>query len=115
MSSGCLSLTSQNGWAATARFNTKLADVANVTATGSFVSAWASAACRTRRRPNARLDNVLRGDLNATVAADKFLLPDLRLGIKVPVLLQTGKESRAPLSTIPLDPDTKLDPVPGQV
>ncbi|WP_242510054.1 T9SS outer membrane translocon Sov/SprA [Hymenobacter persicinus] len=93
----------ENGWAATARFNTKLADLANITATGSFVSVGFGGL---QDKLAARsLDNVLRGDLNATVAADK-VLPE-RLGVKVPVLLQTGHESRAPRYD-PLDPDTEL-------
>ena len=93
----------ENGWAATARFNTKLADIANVTATGSFTSVgFGGLQDKLAQRS---LDNVMRGDLNATVAADKFL-PE-KLGVKIPVLLQTGHESRAPRYD-PLDPDTEL-------
>ncbi|WP_345110177.1 cell surface protein SprA [Hymenobacter algoricola] len=93
----------ETGWAATARFNTKLADLANITATGSFTSVgFGGLQDKLAQRS---LDDVLRGDLNATVAADR-LLPE-RLGVKVPVLLQTGHESRSPRYD-PLDPDTRL-------
>lgn len=93
----------ESGWAATARFNTKLADLANITATGSFTSVgFGGLQDKLAQRS---LDNILRGDLNATVAGDK-LLPE-KLGLRVPVLLQTGHESRSPRYD-PLDPDTRL-------
>ncbi|UYZ57809.1 T9SS outer membrane translocon Sov/SprA [Hymenobacter latericus] len=92
------------GWAATARFNTRLADVANITATGSFTSVGFGAL---QDRPSQRsLDNIARGDVNAAVAVDKFL-PE-KLGLRVPVLLQAGHESRSPKYD-PLDPDTPLE------
>jgi cell surface protein SprA len=94
----------QNGWAATARFNTKLADLANITATGSFTSVgFGGLQDKVAQRS---LDNVLRGDLNAAVAADK-LLPE-KLGLRIPILVQAGQESRSPQYD-PLDPDTKLE------
>ncbi|WP_262922969.1 T9SS outer membrane translocon Sov/SprA [Hymenobacter cellulosilyticus] len=94
----------ENGWAATARFNTKLADLANITATGSFTSVgFGGLQDKVAQRS---LDNVLRGDLNAAVAADKFL-PE-KLGLRIPVLVQAGQESRSPKYD-PLDPDTKLE------
>ena len=94
----------QAGYAATARLNVKMADVANVTATGSFTSVgFGGLQDKVQQRS---VDDVFRGDLNATVAAEKFLPPQLNL--RVPVLLQIGKESRAPLYD-PLDPDTKLE------
>ena len=108
----------QAGYAATARLNVKLADVANVTATGSFTSVgFGGLQDKVQQRS---IDDVFRGDLNTTVALDKFLPP--QLGLRVPVLLQVGRESRAPLYD-PLDPDTKLeqslqkfrDPVSGQI
>ncbi|GAA4382418.1 cell surface protein SprA [Hymenobacter koreensis] len=92
------------GWAATARFNTKLADVANVTATGSFTSIGFGSL---QDKPSQRsTEEVIRGDVNAAVAAEKFL-PE-KLNLRVPVLLQAGQESRAPRYD-PLDPDTRLD------
>ncbi|TGE27746.1 cell surface protein SprA [Hymenobacter metallicola] len=94
----------ENGWAATARFNTKLADLANITATGSFTSVgFGGLQDKVAQRS---LDNVMRGDLNAAVAADK-LLPG-KLGLRIPVLVQAGKETRSPQYD-PLDPDTKLE------
>ncbi|RTQ49783.1 cell surface protein SprA [Hymenobacter gummosus] len=93
----------QGGWAATARFNTRLADVANITATGSFTSVGFGAL---QDRPSQRsIDNIARGDVNAAIAADKFL-PE-KLGLRVPVLLQAGIESRSPKYD-PLDPDMEL-------
>jgi cell surface protein SprA len=93
----------QGGWAATARFNTRLADVANITATGSFTSVGFGSL---QDRPSQRsIDNIARGDVNAAVAADKFL-PE-KLGLRVPVLLQAGIESRSPQYD-PLDPDMPL-------
>ncbi|WP_317195602.1 cell surface protein SprA [Hymenobacter sp. ISL-91] len=94
----------ESGWAATARFNTKLADVANITATGSYVTTGFGGL---QDRPQQRsIDNILRGDVNATVAAEKFF-PE-KLGLRVPVLLQAGIESRSPKYD-PLDPDTRLE------
>jgi cell surface protein SprA len=94
----------QAGYAATARLNVKLADVANVTATGSYTSVgFGGLQDKVQQRS---IDNVFRGDLNTTVAVEKFLPPQLNL--RVPVLLQIGRESRSPLYD-PLDPDTKLD------
>ncbi|UPL48634.1 T9SS outer membrane translocon Sov/SprA [Hymenobacter sublimis] len=93
----------ENGWAATARFNAKLADVANITATGSYVTTgFGGLQDRAQQRS---IDNIARGDVNATISADKFF-PE-KLGIRVPVLVQAGVESRAPKYD-PLDPDTEL-------
>ncbi|WP_310393926.1 cell surface protein SprA [Hymenobacter sp.] len=93
----------QAGYAATARLNVKMADLANVTATGSFTSVgFGGLQDKAQQRS---VDDVLRGDLQATVAAEKFL--PAQLGLRVPVLLQIGHESRTPLYD-PLDPDTKL-------
>ncbi|GAB3233286.1 cell surface protein SprA [Hymenobacter seoulensis] len=98
-----LDFDNESGWAATARFNTKLADVANITATGSYVTTgFGGLQDKAQQRS---LDNVARGDLNATVAADKFF-PE-KLGLRVPVLVQAGVESRAPKYD-PLNPDTEL-------
>ncbi|WP_277231006.1 cell surface protein SprA [Hymenobacter sp. YC55] len=94
----------ENGWAATARFNTKLADLANITATGSYTSVgFGGLQDKLQQRS---LEEVTRGDVNATVAVEKFF-PE-KLGLRVPVLMQAGHESRAPQYD-PLDPDTKLD------
>ncbi|RSK51504.1 cell surface protein SprA [Hymenobacter rigui] len=98
-----LDFDNESGWAATARFNAKLADVANVTATGSFISTgFGGLQDKAQQRST---DNITRGDINATVAAEKFF-PE-KLGLRVPVLVQAGIETRAPKYD-PLDPDTKL-------
>ena len=108
----------QAGYAATARLNVKMADLANITATGSYTSVgFGGLQDKAQQRS---LDDVFRGDLQATVAADKFL--PAQLGLRVPVLLQIGHESRSPQYD-PLDPDTKLrqsllkfkDPTTGEV
>ncbi|MVN79168.1 cell surface protein SprA [Hymenobacter sp. HMF4947] len=94
----------QGGWAANARLNVKLADLANITATGSFIGVgFGGLQDKAQQRSTA---DVLRGDLNATVAAEKFLPSQLHL--KVPVLVQVGRQTITPQYD-PLDPDTKLD------
>jgi len=94
---------SQGGWAANARLNVKLADLANITATGSFVGVgFGGLEDKAQQRSTS---DILRGDLNATVAAEKFLPPQAHL--KVPVLVQLGLQSITPQYD-PLDPDTKL-------
>ena len=94
----------QGGWAANARLNVKLADLANITATGSFIGVgFGGLQDKAQQRSTA---DVLRGDLNATVAADKLLPSQLRL--RVPVLVQLGRQTITPQYD-PLDPDTKLD------
>ncbi|RZK35382.1 MAG: cell surface protein SprA, partial [Hymenobacter sp.] len=99
-----LDFETQGGWAANARANVKLADLANITATGSFIGVgFGGLQDKAQQRST---EDVLRGDLNATIAADKLLPPQLNL--RVPVLLQMGRETRAPQYD-PLDPDTKLD------
>ncbi len=95
---------SQGGWAANARLNVKLADLANVTATGSFIGVGFGGL---QDKAQARsTSDVLRGDLNATIAVDKFLPPALH--IKVPVLVQASAQTITPQYD-PLDPDTKLE------
>jgi cell surface protein SprA len=95
---------SQGGWAANARLNVKLADLANITATGSFIGVGFGGL---QDKAQARsTSDVLRGDLNATVAVDKFLPPALHL--KVPVLVQASTQTITPQYD-PLDPDTKLE------
>ena len=94
----------QGGWAANARLNVKLADLANITATGSFIGVGFGGL---QDKAQARsTSDVLRGDLNATVAVDKFLPPALHL--RVPVLVQASTQMSTPQYD-PLDPDTKLE------
>ncbi|HEX8348909.1 MAG TPA: cell surface protein SprA, partial [Hymenobacter sp.] len=93
----------EGGFAATARFNTKLADIANITATGSYTSVgFGGLQSKLVERSTS---DIMRGDLNATVAADKFL--PTAIGLRIPVLVQAGVESAAPKYD-PLDPDTEL-------
>ncbi|WP_258048929.1 cell surface protein SprA [Hymenobacter sp. NBH84] len=93
----------KSAWAATARFNTQLADVANVTATGSYVtSGFGGLQDKLQQRTTS---DIMRGDVNATIAADRFL-PE-KLGLRLPVLVQAGSEVSKP-EYDPLDPDTKL-------
>jgi cell surface protein SprA len=94
----------QGGWAANARLNVKLADLANITATGSFIGVgFGGLQDKAQQRSTS---DVLRGDLNATVAAEKLLPAQLRL--RVPVLVQAGRQTITPQYD-PLDPDTKLE------
>jgi cell surface protein SprA len=94
----------QGGWAANARLNVKLADLANLTATGSFIGVgFGGLQDKAQQRSTS---DVLRGDLNATVAAEKLLPSQLRL--RVPVLVQLGRQTITPQYD-PLDPDTKLE------
>lgn len=94
----------QGGWAANARLNVKLADLANITATGSFIGVgFGGLQDKAQQRSTS---DILRGDLNATVAAEKFLPSQLR--VKVPVLVQVGRQTITPQYD-PLDPDTKLE------
>ena len=91
------------GYAANARLNVKMADLATLTATGNYTSVgFGSIDDKAQQRS---LDNVMRGDLSATIAADKLLPAQLHL--RVPVLVQLGAERRSP-EYDPLDPDTKL-------
>ena len=95
---------SQGGWAANARASVKLADLASITATGSFIGVgFGGLQDKAQQRST---EDVIRGDLNATVAADKLLPP--KLNLRVPVLVQAGHETRTPQYD-PLDPDTKLE------
>jgi cell surface protein SprA len=94
----------QGGWAANARLSVKLADLANITATGSFIGVgFGGLQDKAQQRSTS---DIVRGDLNATVAAEKFLPSQLR--VKVPVLVQVGRQTITPQYD-PLDPDTKLE------
>lgn len=91
------------GFAANARLNVKFADLATLTATGNYTSVgFGGLQDKAQQRS---LDDVARGDLSATIAADKLLPAQLHL--RVPVLVQLGAERRSPQYD-PLDPDTKL-------
>jgi cell surface protein SprA len=91
------------GWAAIARLNAKLADVATVTATGSYTT-YGFGALQTKVAQRAR-ENTAQFDVNANVQGDKFLPRSLNL--RVPVGLQYGTVIKEPRFD-PLDPDTEL-------
>ncbi|WP_115373782.1 T9SS outer membrane translocon Sov/SprA [Adhaeribacter pallidiroseus] len=92
------------GWAANARANLKLADLANISATGSYTTVGFGA-LQEKIAQRARA-NTAQFDINANIAADKFL-PE-RLGIRIPVSVQYGKATQEPRYD-PLDPDTPLE------
>ncbi len=91
------------GWAAVARLNAKLADVATVTATGSYTT-FGFGALQTKIAQRTR-ENTLQFDINANVQGDRFLPRSLNL--RVPVGLQYGSVVKEPRYD-PLDPDTEL-------
>lgn len=92
------------GWAATARANVKLADFANLTATGSY-TAVGFGGIQERAAQRAR-ENTGQFDIAANIAAEK-LLPS-KLGLVVPVSVQYGTTISEPRFD-PLDRDTELD------
>lgn len=91
------------GWAATARVNAKLADVADLTATGRYTTVGFGA-IQQKIAERAR-ENTRQFDLNGNIVADKFL-PSV-LGLKVPLSMQYSAEEREPRYD-PLDPDMEL-------
>ncbi|QMU31633.1 cell surface protein SprA [Adhaeribacter radiodurans] len=92
------------GWAANARANIKLADLANISATGSYTTVgFGSLQEKIAQRARS---NTAQFDVNANITADKFL-PE-RLGIRIPVAVQYGKTTQEPRYD-PLDPDTPLE------
>ncbi|QNF35718.1 cell surface protein SprA [Adhaeribacter swui] len=92
------------GWAANARANLKLADLANISATGSYTTVgFGGLQEKIAQRARA---NTAQFDVNANIAADKFL-PE-NLGIRIPVAVQYGKATQEPRYD-PLDPDTPLE------
>ena len=92
------------GWAATARVNAKLADVATVTATGSY-TAYGFGALQSKVAQRSR-DNIAQFDVNSNIQADKFL--PRQLNLRVPLAVQYGSIVKEPRWD-PLDPDTQLD------
>nr|WP_192823807.1 cell surface protein SprA [Rufibacter sp. LB8] len=92
------------GWAATARANVKLADFANLTATGSYTTVGFGG-IQQRAAQRAR-ENTGQFDITANIAAEK-LLPK-SLGLVVPLSVQYGKTVVEPRYD-PLDRDTEMD------
>ena len=94
----------QSGWAANARLNTKLADFANITATGAYTTiGFGGLQQKIAQRSR---ENIALFDVNANIAADKFL-PE-KSGIKVPVSVQYGTLNSEPQYD-PLDQDVPLE------
>ncbi len=92
------------GWAANARLNTKLADFANVTATGAYTTVGFGG-LQQKIAQRAR-ENTAQFDVSANIAADKFL-PE-KTGIKVPLSVQYGTLNSEPQFD-PLDQDVPLE------
>ncbi|MDX5347202.1 MAG: cell surface protein SprA, partial [Hymenobacteraceae bacterium] len=89
------------GWAATARLNTKLADLANITTTGSYTT-YGFGGIQQKIAQRAR-ENTARLDVNSNIALDKFI-PE-KLGIKVPMSVQYGNQVTEP----------RFDPLEGDI
>ncbi len=92
------------GWAATARLNTQLADLALVNASVRYSSPFFGGiqdkiSARTR-------DHNLEYDISANVKLDKFLLG--KLGISLPMFVSYERRLSTPYFN-PLDPDMPLD------
>ncbi|RAU82625.1 cell surface protein SprA [Pontibacter arcticus] len=94
----------QSGWAANARVNTKLADFANITATGAYTTVGFGG-LQQKLAQRAR-ENTALFDVSANVAVDKFL-PE-KTGIKVPLSVQYGTLNSQPQFD-PLDKDVPLE------
>ncbi|MHC2992821.1 gliding motility-like protein [Pontibacter sp. HJ8] len=94
----------ESGWATNARLNTKLADFANITATGSYTTVGFGG-LQQKIAQRAR-ENTALFDVSANIVADKFL-PE-KLGIKVPVSVQYGTMNSDPQFD-PLDKDVPLE------
>ncbi|WP_246594267.1 cell surface protein SprA [Pontibacter populi] len=93
-----------SGWAANARVNTKLADFANVTATGAYTTVGFGG-LQQKIAQRAR-ENTALFDVSANIVADKFL-PE-KSGIKIPVSVQYGTLNSEPQFD-PLDKDVPLE------
>ncbi|MET3539770.1 cell surface protein SprA [Pontibacter aydingkolensis] len=94
----------QSGWAANGRLNTKLADFANITATGAYTTIGFGG-LQQKIAQRAR-ENTALFDVSANIVADKFL-PE-KLGIRVPVSVQYGTLNSEPQFD-PLDKDVPLE------
>src|SRR5690606_30881151 len=92
------------GWAATGRINAKLADVADITATGRYTTVGFGG-IQEKIAQRAR-ENTSQFDLNSNIVADKFLPP--ALGLKVPLAMQYSVVSAKPRYD-PLEGDMPLE------
>ncbi len=94
----------QSGWAANARLNTKLADFANITATGAYTTVgFGGLQQKIAQRSR---ENTALFDVNANIVADKFL-PE-KSGIKIPLSVQYSTLNSEPQYD-PLDQDVPLE------
>jgi cell surface protein SprA len=91
------------GWAANAFLNTKLADLATVTASTRYTS-FGFGGIQQRIAERTR-EETLEYDLSANVVLDKFI-PE-NLGIRIPMYLSLEKRTITPYFD-PLDPDIPL-------
>ncbi|WP_235861257.1 T9SS outer membrane translocon Sov/SprA [Pontibacter flavimaris] len=94
----------RTGWASNARLNAKLADFANVTATGGYTTVGFGGlqqplSLRSR-------EDIAQFDVSANMVLDKFL-PE-QWGVKVPMTVQYGVTSAQPQYD-PLDKDMPLE------
>ncbi|AKD05502.1 gliding motility-like protein [Pontibacter korlensis] len=94
----------RTGWASTARLNAKLADFANVTATGGYTTVGFGGlqqplSLRSR-------EDIAQFDVSANMVLDKFL-PE-QWGVKVPMTVQYGVTTAEPQYD-PLDKDMPLE------
>ena len=95
----------QNGWAANARLNAKLADLGTVSASTRYTSnGFGSIQQRISERTR---QEKIQYDVNATINLDKFLFPE-KTGLKIPVYASI-EQSRATPKFDPLDPDIPLE------
>ncbi|WP_246000894.1 T9SS outer membrane translocon Sov/SprA [Pontibacter diazotrophicus] len=94
----------QSGWAGNARLNTKLADFANITATGAYTTVGFGG-LQQKLAQRAR-ENTALFDVTANVVMDKFL-PE-KWGVRIPLTLQYGALNSEPQFD-PLDKDVPLE------
>ena len=96
---------SQNGWAANARVNAKLADLGTFSASTRYTSnGFGSIQQRISERTR---EEQLQYDINASINFDKFLFPE-KTGLKIPIYASI-EQSRATPKFDPLDPDIPLE------
>ncbi|KAA9341053.1 cell surface protein SprA [Adhaeribacter soli] len=91
------------GWAATTRVNAKLADVADITATGRYTTVGFGS-IQQKIAERAR-ENTKQFDLNSNITADKFIPSGL--GLKVPLSFQYSVTEMEPRYD-PLEGDMEL-------
>lgn len=91
------------GWAALARLKMKLADFAQITASGKY-STYGFGSINQKISERAR-ERTLEYDISANVALDKFI-PE-KVGLKIPLFVSYERSNISPQFN-PLDPDVPL-------